>query len=70
MTLFRQVTENKIEDPRGRLTRLVKDTVGDGRDLIKHWIQLPSNEGFTQAKHLLEKMHGIHTGYCPLTESK
>ena len=70
MTLIREVVENKIEDPRGRLTRLIKYTVGDGRDLIKHWIQLPSNEGFTQAKHLLEKMYGTHTGYSPLTESK
>ena len=58
MALFREVVESKIEDPRGRLTRLIKYTVGDARDLIKHCIQLPSNEGFTQAKYLLEKMYG------------
>ena len=57
MALFTEVIESKIEDPRGRLTRLIKYTVGDARDLIKHSIQLPSNEGFTQAKYLLEKMH-------------
>ena len=58
MALFREVVESKIEDPRGRLTRLIKYTVGDARDLIKHCIQLPSNEGFTHAKYLLEKMYG------------
>ena len=58
MTLFREVVESKTEDPRGRLTRLIKYTVGDPRDLIKHCIQLPSNEEFTQAKYLLEKMYG------------
>ena len=58
MTLFRQVVESKAEDPRGRLTKLIKYTVGDPRDLIKHCIQLSSNEDFTKAKYLLEKMYG------------
>ena len=58
MSLFREVFESKIEDPRGRLARLIKYTVRDARDLIKYCIQLPSNEGFTQAKYLLEKMYG------------
>ena len=58
MALFREVVQSKIEDPRGRLTRLIKYTVGDVRDFIKHCIQLPSSEGFTQAKYLLEKMYG------------
>ena len=58
MALFREVMESKIEDSRRRLTRLIKCIFGDARDLIKHCIQLPSNEGFTQAKYLLEKMYG------------
>ena len=58
MGLFREIVESKVEDPRGRLTRLIKYTIRDSRDLIKHCIQLPSNEGFTQAKYLLEKMYG------------
>ena len=39
MALLRAVVESKIEDPRGRLTRLIKYTVTDARDLIKHCIQ-------------------------------
>ena len=50
MALFREVVESKIEDSRGRLTRLIKYTVGDARDLIKHYIQLSFNEGFAQAR--------------------
>ena len=58
MALFREVVESKIEDPRCRLTRLIKYTVGNTRDLIEYCIQLPSIEGFTQAKYLLEKIYG------------
>ena len=58
MASFREFVESKIEDPRDTLTRLIKYTVGDARNLIKHCIQLPSNEGFTHAKYLLEKMYG------------
>ena len=35
MTLFREVVESKIEDPRGRLTRLIKYTTGEAKELIK-----------------------------------
>ena len=58
MAIFRKVVESKIEDPRGRLTRLIKCTVRDTRDLIKHCIQFPFNEGFNQANYLVEKMYG------------
>ena len=50
MALFREVVESKVDDPRGKLTRLIKYTSGDARELIKHCIQLPSNEGFKHAK--------------------
>ena len=58
MALFKEVVESKIDDPRGRLTRLLKYTTGDAKELIKHCIQLPSNEEFKNAKHLLEKVYG------------
>ena len=58
MVLFRKVVEGKIEDPRGKLTRFIKYTARDARDLIKNCIQLPSNEGFAQIKYLLEKTYG------------
>ena len=58
IALFREVVESKVDDPRGKLTRLIKYTSGDARELIKHCIQLPSNEGFKHAKYLLEKVYG------------
>ena len=58
MALFREVINSKIEDPRSKLTRLIKYTVGDARGLIKYCTQLPSNEGFTQSKFLQEKIYG------------
>ena len=38
MALFKEVVEIKIDDPRGRLTRLIKCTTGDVKELIKHCI--------------------------------
>ena len=40
MALFVEVAERKIEEPRGRLTRLIKFTIGKARELIKHCIQV------------------------------
>ena len=36
MALFAEHVETKIEEPRGRLTRLIKFTTGEARELIKH----------------------------------
>ena len=60
MTLFREVVESKIEDPRGRLTRLIKYTTGEAKELIKHCIELPSKTGYEKALHLLYKRYGDH----------
>ena len=32
--MFKEVVERKIKDPVGRLTRLIKFTDGEGKDLI------------------------------------
>ena len=58
MALFSEVVETKIDDPRGRLTRLIKYTVGEPKELIKHCIQLPHNRGYQIAVTLLEKAYG------------
>ena len=58
IALFREVVENEVNDPRGKLTMLIKYTSRDARELIKHCIQRPSNEGFKHAKYLLEKVYG------------
>ena len=36
MALLCEAVETKIEDPRGRLTRPLKYTVGEAKELIKH----------------------------------
>ena len=53
MAVFREAVEKKIEDPRGRLTRLIKYTTGEGKDLIKNCIHLPANDGYEAAKNQL-----------------
>ena len=68
MALFKEVVESKIDDPRGRLTRLIKYTAGDAKEFIKHCIQLPSNKGFKNAKYILEK--GIHIKFLFHIEAK
>ena len=55
MALFAEDVETKIEEPRGRLTRLIKFTIGEARELIKHCLQLPHNRGYQHARALLEK---------------
>ena len=60
MALFQEVVESKVEDPRGRLIRLLKYISGEAKELINHCIQLPSNEGFKYAKYLLEVYGNPH----------
>ena len=55
---FRDVVEQKVLDPRGRLTRLLKYTKGDAKDLIKHCIYEDENECFDQAIQLLDEEYG------------
>ena len=58
MALFREVVENKIDDSRGRLTRLIKYTKGEAHDLIKNCIQQPVGTGYQTAKYLLNQRYG------------
>ena len=38
MALLAEVVETKIEEPRGKITRLIKFFTGEARELIKHCI--------------------------------
>ena len=58
MALFKDVFESKVEDPRGRLIRFLKYTSGEAKELINHFIQLPSSDGFKYEKYLPEKVYG------------
>ena len=41
MSVFKEVVEYKIDDPHGRLVRLLKYTEGEARETLKHCIQQP-----------------------------
>ena len=58
MDLFYEVVQKWIEDPKGRLLRLLKYTKGEAHDLIKHCVQEPSYMGYSTAKGLLRKRYG------------
>ena len=58
MEVFKEVVEKRIEDPRGRLTRLIKYITGEAKELIKYCIQQHLAEGYENATALLEKRYG------------
>ena len=58
MTLFHELVEKRIEDPRGRLTCLIKYTKGDPKEMIMHCVQQPATVGYDNAKKLLEQEYG------------
>ena len=43
ISLFEEVVESKIEDPRGRPTCLIKFTRGEAKELVKRCTQLGSS---------------------------
>ena len=53
--VFKEVVEKRIEEPKGRLTRLVKYTTGQAKNLIKHCMQQPSTT--LNGMELLESRH-------------
>ena len=57
ITLFHKLVEKRIEDPRGRLTRLIKYTKGDPKEMIKHCVQQPAAVGYDNAKKLLQQRY-------------
>ena len=58
MEIFKEVVEKRIEDPRGRLTRSIKYTNGEAKDLVKPCIQQLLLEGYTNALELLRIRYG------------
>ena len=52
MEVLKEVVEKRIEDPRRRLTRLIKYTTGEAKNLIKS----PA-EGYENAMELLESRY-------------
>ena len=58
MKVFKEVVEKRIEDPRGRLTGLIKYTTLEAKDLIRHYFQQPSAEGYENAMKLFQNRYG------------
>ena len=57
-TMFKEIVERKIKDPVGRLTRLIKFSDGEAKNLIKHCIHLTPDIGYYTAITLLGKRCG------------
>ena len=55
MSMFQESFEKKIDDLRGRLTRLIKYTQGELRELVKHFINGTVDCGYKNAITLLQK---------------
>ena len=68
IAVFDEVVEKKIDDPWGRLTRLIKYTYGQPKEMIKHCIQQPVAVGYENATSLFEEKYGnphqILAVYC------
>ena len=60
LAVFEEVVEKKIDDARGRLTRLIKCTDGEPKEIIKHFIQQSANIGYKKDLYLNRNME-IHT---------
>ena len=58
MAVFHEVVEKKVDDARGRLTRLIKFTKGEAKEIVKNCIQLPPGLGYKTAKRLLIERFG------------
>ena len=57
LTNFEEIVEKRIKDPMGRLTRLIKFTSGDAKELIKGCIY-QKEKGYERAKQLLSTRYG------------
>ena len=57
-SMFNQVVEKKVSDQTGRLTRLLKFTGGEAKELIKHYIHLPPETCYETAVRLLNNRYG------------
>ena len=57
MTLFHELVEKQIDDPRVRLKRLIRYTKGDPKDMIQHCVQQPTSVGYKNAKKILDQKY-------------
>ena len=66
MLMFQGSVEKKIDDPRERLTQIMKYTRGEPQELVKHFINDRADCGYKKAIVLLQKWCGNpHTMLSP-----
>ena len=58
IAVFDEVVEKMIDDPLGRLARLIRYTDGQPKEMIKHCIQQPAAVGYKNARSLSEEKYG------------
>ena len=56
--VFEEVVGKKVDDARGRLTRLIKYTDEEPKKMINHCIQQPANSGYKNETSFLEQKYG------------
>ena len=57
MPKLRESVEKKIEDPKGRLKRLIQYTKGKAKDLIKNFLNDKLEYGCNNAMEVLHKQY-------------
>ena len=58
MSMFSESVEKKIEDPKGRLTRLIQYTRGESKDLIKNFLNDKPEYGYNNAMAVPHRQFG------------
>ena len=58
LSLFKEVVEMKVDDPRGRLTCLIKYMSGEAKELVKNCLHLPASEGYKEAIRMMNEGYG------------
>ena len=58
MAAFDEAVEKKMLIRRGKLTRLIKYTTGEVKEIVKNYIQRSPKEGYETANQLMHKLYG------------
>ena len=58
MALFHELLKKRTDDSRGKLTRLIRYTKGDPKDMIQHCVQQPPLVSCKNAEKMLYQKYG------------
>ena len=68
MAVFNEIVEKKVDDPKRKLTQLIKYTTDDAKETVKNCIKLPVEIGFETAKQWLTERYRALCEMFPNTE--